>query len=139
MPFDGSRQPFHNLGIIDDAFLGNEKRGDATDVGFPFPGLLGRQPSQALKTIRGPALLQIFQESAFGFVRGDDQLPALVVPNAVFTAKPEHLLQSRDGEAGLCGSWTIIKAGMEDPAIVSGLVLTGGSFLLEEDDSEVRT
>ena len=115
-------QFFANARIIHNAFLWHINRGDARGVRLDFPDLFRFQFAQAEQAIGIAALPEIFQPGQFGFVRGDDNFPALFVSNAVFTTKGNHLLEAIDTEFRLLRTGLVVKAGMEHATIVSGLM-----------------
>jgi len=120
---------FANDGVvISDAFLGHVNGGDAGGVRFDFFDFVAIEFAQAFKAVGIAAFPQSFKTREFVRSGGDDDFPALFVGDLVLAAEGEHLLQTTDGELGFVRTRFVIEAGVEDAAVVAGLVLAKGLF-----------
>jgi len=120
---------FANDGVvISDAFLGHVNGGDAGGVRFDFFDFVAIEFAQAFKAVGIAAFPETFESGQFVGSGGDDDFAALLVGDLVLAAESEHLLQTANGELGFVRTGFVIEAGVEDAAVVAGLVLAEGLF-----------
>ena len=130
---------FGNSAVIHDALLRHVDRRDARGVRLDFLDLFRRQSAQTLKPVRIAVLPEIFQTREFVLGRGNDDLAALLVRNAMFTAKRDHLTQALDTETGFIGPGFVVKAGMKHAAVVAGLMHGKLRFLFQKKQARAGT
>ena len=56
----------------------------------------------------------------------------------VFAAKSRHLLDAVDGQPGFCGTGLVVKPGVQNPAIIPGLVLADRRLFFQKRDLGCR-
>ena len=120
--------------VIDDPFLRNAQGCEAGGVGFDFSELGGAEPLEAFEAVLLAACFQFAEAGDFGFVGGDDDLPADVVGDGVLAAEFGHEPDSTDCELGLQRTGLVIEAAVEDAAVVRALVAAGSVFFFKDAD-----
>ena len=87
-----------------------------------------------MQAVLQTTLVETAEALQLGFIHGDDELAADFVGDAVVAAEGGHFLDAGDGEAGLQGAGLVIEAGVEDAAVVAGLVKANAGFFFENDN-----
>ena len=137
--FDFDDEAGADLGVIDDAFLGDVEGCEAADVGLDFEHFFALEEAEAGEAVGGAAFVEAVEAFEFGFVGGDDEFAADFVGDGVGLAEGDHFADAGDGEPGLEGAGLVVEAGVEDAAVVAGLVLAGAALFFEEGDGGAGT
>jgi hypothetical protein len=87
--------------VIDDAFLWNAQSGEAGGVGLHFAELPSVEPLEAFEAVLLATRFQFAEAGDFGFVGGDDDLPANFMSHSLLTAEFGHEPNPVHGESGL--------------------------------------
>ena len=120
--------------VIDDAFLWNAQCCEAGGVGFDFSELGGIEPLNAFEAVLLAARFQFAEAGDFGFVGGDDDLPADFMGDSMLAAEFGHEPNPVHGESGLQRTGLVIEAAVEDAAVVRALVAAGSVFFFKDAD-----
>ena len=123
-----------DLGVVDDALLGDVEGGEAADMGLDLEHGRAVEEADAGEAVGGGAGGELVEALFLLGGGGHDELAADLVGDAVLAAEVDHLADAGDGEAGLEGAGLVVEAGMEDAAVVGALVAAGAGFLFEEGD-----
>src|SRR3974390_2210944 len=118
--------------VIHDAGGGHEQGADAVGVRFKFAELVALEQAQAGDSVGDSALMQFLKARDFVGSGGDDQLAALLVGNGVLGAEALHGGASGDAVARLERAGAVVEAGVNDAAVVSGLVGGDAVFFLDD-------
>ncbi|MNE35350.1 hypothetical protein D3C80_1291040 [compost metagenome] len=111
-----------DLGIVHDAARWHEDASQADDVRLALAQLGGRQPI-TLDAVGFGAVPQRAHALHFQVVGGYQQLAALVVGNAVLVTEGLGGLVAFQAETRLQAARRVIDAGVDDAAVMAGLVL----------------
>src|SRR4051794_28938718 len=77
---------------------------------------------QTGNTICRPSSVQFFQRRNFRLASRNHGLATHVVRDGMLATKANHRLRAFHTQLGLQRSWSIVKSGMNDTAVVPGLV-----------------
>ena len=91
-------------------------------VGFDLLQSFRADDFHAFETVGVAATVQFFQTRQFGFAGGDDDLAADFIGDVVGVAKCHQLCAAADAASRFQRSRPIVKSGMDDAAVVAGLV-----------------
>src|SRR5471030_2500788 len=96
-----------------------------------FAKLFRGEEGKARHAIRGSTPVQFLEHRYLGGITGHDDLAALVIVHRVFVAElPKQLISPR-ASARLGRFRFVIDSGMNDAAVVTGLVVGKVAFLFE--------
>jgi len=122
---------FRNETVIRDSCAGNMDGANARGVGLDLAQSGSIEHAQSWNAVGDTAPIEFFEAGEFGFFGGDDDLAADLVRNRVLTAESDHGLCARYGEASLHGAGLVIEAGVDDAAVMAGLMCGHRGFLIE--------
>ena len=129
-----ARIGFHERFGFDDAGGGHLQRGHGGDVRFALANPRAVHHAQAFDAIGPPVFRQLFEFGDFRFVRGDDQLAAIVVRHAVRGAKLLGHDIAGNAQPALQRSGPIVDARMHHAAIARAGGHAQLGHLLEQKD-----
>src|SRR5262249_10891741 len=98
---DSFGEGVRHLHVIDDARLGHKQPRDPGDVRLARPQAVGPEALQALQAVGPAAPLQLVQGRQLVRARGDDDLAAALVRDAVLPTEADHRLAALDAVARL--------------------------------------
>ena len=102
-------------------------------MGFDFAKLLATQHSQARDAIGNPALMQLLEPRNLLGAGRDHELAALFEGNPMLLAEALHGRGPGDAVARLQRAGLVVEAGVDDSAVMSGLVRGHAIFFLHDD------
>ncbi len=82
--------------------------------------------------------MEFLQAGKLFFGHGDHDFAAQLVGQVVFLAEFDHETRALDGHLGLEAAWLVVQAGVDDAAVVAGLVGGDLGLFLQNDELEVR-
>ena len=129
--FDLSDEGVADRWVIDNAFLWNTEGSESGGVGFDLSKLAGVEPLETFEAILLAASFEFMESLDFSFGGGDDDLTADLVGDRVLSAEVGHEADSADSKAGLQRTGFVIKAAVEDPAVVSALMAAWAVFFFK--------
>ena len=123
--------------IVHNAGMRRPQGAHAGGVGFNL-----RQPFRADNLQVGNAvgyapLVEVLQPSQLAFVGGDNHLAAGVVFNFVAVAEVNETVFAGHAEPGFPGAGTVVDAGVNDAAVVPGLVLRQARLFLNDGHAQI--
>src|ERR1041385_2687547 len=107
--------------VIDDSGLGDPQTRDARGLRLTFSDLFARK-SFELYSVRAAACLQRGQPWKLFFAYGNNELSTPAMRNVFLLTKPVHRAQPVSAQAGFQRSRFVVQPGMNDSAVMSGLV-----------------
>ena len=111
--------------------------GDAPGVGFEALQFARADASKAWGAVSHTAAIEFLEGGNLGFVDGDDDLAAFFVGDAAFVAVMGEEPGAFHAVAGLEGAGSVVDAGVDDTAVVAGLVSGEVGLLFDDQDREV--
>ena len=121
-------------GVIDDSGLGHPQPLDPGAVGFDLADFVGGEGTQAIEAVGDAAATEFLESRQFKGVGGDDNFATNLVRDGFGTAEVEELLITGSAVGGFETSGFVVEAGVDDAAVVSGLMAGRGGFLFDEDE-----
>src|SRR5262249_21639278 len=114
----------------------DEQSSDAGCMGLVFANRFGTKPAKPGEAIGLSAALEFAQSRDLVLVDSDDNLAALLVVDAMLAAKTVKSLPPFDTGPGLQGARFIVESGVNDSAIITGLVRRQTVLRLQNDQRE---
>ena len=111
-----------HLHVIDDARRRHVQRAHARGVGFEFAQPFGADHFQPFDPVGRAAAMEFLQPRQFIFRRSHDDLAAAFVWNVVPIAEVGQQLSAPHARLGLERAGLVIDAGVDDSAVVAGLM-----------------
>ena len=99
---------------------------------FDLAELGGAEPLEAFEAVFAAADFEVAEAGEFGFGGGDDDFAADVVGDGVFAAEIGHQADSAHGKPGFQRAGFVVKAAVEDAAVVRALMAAGGVFFFKD-------
>src|SRR5689334_8158339 len=106
---------------------------------FDLPDFLRLHHSDALAAVFVRPAAEFGQARQLLLVRGNDQLAAEAVGDLLLVAIPDQFGPAGDAEAGLERARLVVDAGVDDAAVVAGLVLPDLRLLLQHHQARAGT
>ena len=117
--------------IVHNAFLRYAQAGDATDVGLDFPHGVTLQPYKPLKPVLAATLVQDAEPCDFLVTRSHHQLATDLMLDSVLLTKRDHLTDAGNSKTRLQGTGPVIKASMQNAAVMRTLVPAKNRLFLQ--------
>jgi 3-deoxy-7-phosphoheptulonate synthase len=130
-------QGFADTRIVNDSFLRNTNGGDSGGVRLNLPQLVAGEHFQAFQAILRAALKKSVETREFLRAGGGHDLSADFVRNGMLAAEVDHLTNAGDGEPRFSRAGFVIKAGVEDTAVVAALMAANGGFFFKNGDAGI--
>ena len=134
-PDPSGGQPLDQLvgddAVVDDPGLGHLEAGDPGSRRLDLGDLLSRQSPQAGQAVGVTTPFQFRQGRQLLLACCNDELAATLVGDLVALAEPVELLAAGGTGRRLGGAWAVVEAGMDNAAVVAGLVACRAGFGLE--------
>ena len=124
-------QPPGHLAEVDHRGAGRVQGGDPLHVRLQLRQLLAADHPHPRHPVGQGPLVDGPQPAQLTLVEGDHHLAALVVGQAVAGAELAQQLHAAPAQPGLERPGHVVEAGVDDPAVATGLVLGQGRLLLE--------
>src|ERR1043166_2422049 len=121
-----------NFFVVDNSGGGHDQRLHTQSIGFQLFEPLAPDYFETLKSIRKPATMKLVEPRYLLLAGGDDDFPAQLVGDIVLIAEFNERFPTGHAGAGFERTGAIVKSGMNDAAIVAGLVLREIGFLVEQ-------
>ncbi len=99
--------------------------------------LLGIDHREARHTVGSPAAHQFLKAGQFGFNGGGHNLSADLEGNIVLAAELDHGRRTSNAVLRLQRARLVIDAGVDDAAVMAGLVTSDGTFLFENGNTAI--
>ena len=123
--------------IIDDARRAGQDRTHPADLGFGMPELRLVEQFDVDPVLPGP--LEQCQHALVLFgVGGDDELAALLVGDVVVVTETNRFAHAAPAEIGFQAARLVVDAGVNDAAVVPGLVEGQRSLFFQQYNALVR-
>ena len=135
---DQLRHLARHLDVVHDPGLGHVDRPHRAAVRLELPDFLRRQHLEPGEAVGLPALVDILQPRQLGRVGRHDDLAAALPLDAVGVAELLHPARPVHAGPRLERAGLVVDAGVDDPAVVTGLVGRDLRFLLQQDQPEAR-
>ena len=126
-----------DLCVVDNACLGGVEGGDTSGVRLKTFQFVGADSSKTGDAIGNTASVKLFEGWNFRFVNGDDYLAAFLVRDVALVTVLSEEPGAFYAVAGLEGTRSVVDPGMDDAAVMAGLVPGEVGFLFEDNDGKV--
>ena len=130
------REGFRDRVVVDDARVRRVDGPDPGRVRLDLPEPLRADDLQALRSVRVAPAKQLFEAGKLGLVQRHDDLAAQTVGDAAFVAEPPQHPRAGRAEAGLVRAGRVVEPGVDDAAVVAGLVGPDPVLFLDDRYSE---
>src|SRR5436309_975307 len=127
-----------NLAVIDNCRVRNMQGAQARCVRLNFAKFFGGEEREARHAVGGSAPVQFFEHRYLGNITGHNDLATLMVAHRVFVAEASEQLTPTRASARLGRAGFVVNAGVNDAAVVTGLVVGKVAFFFEHDDRRAR-
>src|ERR1041384_1921443 len=123
---------------VDDAGRGRMNRAHAARVRLDLFYPLRADHLKAGNPIRGPAPVKLFEPRQLAVIRGDDDLAAKIIGDAVLIAELQEFAAARYASRRFQRTGLVVDAAVNNAAVVAGLVARQLGFFFEDDQSQAR-
>ena len=124
--------------VIDDAGHRGIDRLDAGAVRLDLAEALRADQFQTRHAVRDAALVEILEARQFVLLGRDDHLADHVVGDAVLLAEVDQLLLAGHAEARFQRAGRVVDAGVQDAAVMAGLMLADLALFLQQHQPQAR-
>ena len=125
-------------GVVHNAGRGNLQGPQSAAMRLDFAELFGLEHAQSRNFVRNPALVQLLQPRNFLRTGRDYELAAFLERNSLLPAKALHGSRAGHAVARLQRTGFVIETGVNDPAVVPGLMGRDVIFLLHDENAHSR-
>ncbi len=136
----GAQDPGHGLAhlrVVHDAAGGREQCRHTGHVGLTAAQLCAVETLQT-QSIGSGTLQQRFHPDDLGVVGGHDQFAGVTVGDALLVTEFARASRAGRAQLGLQRAWLVVDPGVDDPAVVAGLVTGERRLLLHQDQARTR-